>query len=172
MSGDPAVRHCPDTDTMHVEIRPGPAVAAEEASPDLVIHHDDQDRPVGYEIEHASRNPNHIAEAIRDDRRRLISAASALETAMVVESELGEAGARELDRLLAVTAIEIVAFTPEQPEIAGAAFRRFGKGRHPAALDFGDRMSYALARLTGEPLLFNGNDFSRTDLRLCDASTS
>lgn len=64
MSGDPAIRYYPDTDTLYVELRPGPTIAAEEAGEDLVVHYDAADRPAGYEIEHASRHPEHLAAAL------------------------------------------------------------------------------------------------------------
>ncbi len=82
----------------------------------------------------------------------LLSAFSALEAAIIIESK-GAAGGRELDLLLHRAHIEIIPFTPEQQEIALSAWRRFGKGRHPAGLNIGDCCSYALARLTNEPLL-------------------
>jgi ribonuclease VapC len=63
-----------------------------------------------------------------------------------------------------VTDPEIVSVTPEQAEIAVDAFRRFGRGRHPAALNIGDCFTYALAKATGEKLLFKGGDFARTDI--------
>jgi ribonuclease VapC len=59
---------------------------------------------------------------------------------------------------------EIVAVDAEQAELARAAFRRFGKGRHPAALNYGDVFAYALAKARGEPVLFSGNGFARTDI--------
>ena len=93
---------------------------------------------------------------------RLLSAASLVELSIVVELRLGEPGGRELDLLLYKAGIEIVPLTREQAEIARRAFRRFGKGRHPAALNFGDCFSYALSKTAGEPLLFKGDDFSRT----------
>jgi ribonuclease VapC len=102
--------------------------------------------------------------AIEADPVRLLSAASLVETAIVIEARVGEAGGRELDLLLQKAAIEIVAVTPEQAEIARHAFREFGKGRHPAGLNYGDCFSYALAQSLGEPLLFKGSDFSRTDV--------
>jgi ribonuclease VapC len=105
-----------------------------------------------------------FADAISRDPIRLVSAASVLEATMVVQSELGEAGWDDLDALLARSGIEIVAFTAEQLEIAREAFRRYGKGRHPAGLNFGDCFSYALARHAGEKLLFKGDDFARTDM--------
>jgi ribonuclease VapC len=93
-----------------------------------------------------------------------MSAASVLETAIVVESELGEAGARDLDLLLHKAVITVAPFTPDHLAAARHAFRMFGKGRHPAGLNFGDCFSYALSRATGEPLLFKGGDFPRTDV--------
>lgn len=94
------------------------------------------------------------------------SAVSLVEAAMVMQGRLGERGERELDLLVARLRVEIVPVTVEQAEVARSAFRRFGKGRHPAGLNFGDCFSYALARALGEPLLFVGNDFSRTDVQV------
>jgi ribonuclease VapC len=108
-----------------------------------------------------------FAEAIEQDAVRLISAASVLEAAIVVESELGDPGARELDLLLYQAGITISPFTPEHLAAARHAFRAFGKGRHAAALNFGDCFSYALSMSTGEPLLFKGEDFPRTDATRC-----
>lgn len=98
------------------------------------------------------------------DPVRLFSAANRIETSIVIESRKGEAGRNDFARFLDAAAIEIVAVTAEQAEIACEAFRRYGKGRHPAGLNFGDIFAYALARTTGEPILFKGDDFSRTDL--------
>jgi ribonuclease VapC len=108
-----------------------------------------------------------FAESIEQDPTRLMSAASVLEAAIVVESELGDAGARELDLLLYKAEITITPFSPEHLAAARHAFRIFGKGRHTAALNFGDCFSYALSKTTGEPLLFKGQDFSRTDIVRC-----
>ncbi|MCK5784019.1 MAG: type II toxin-antitoxin system VapC family toxin [Desulfobacterales bacterium] len=105
-----------------------------------------------------------IATAIANDSKRIISAISALETGIVIESKKGEPGGRELDLILHRSHIEIVAFDPEQFELARSAWRIYGKGRHPAGLNFGDCCSYALAKYSGEPLLFKGNDFSKTDI--------
>jgi ribonuclease VapC len=93
-----------------------------------------------------------------------LSAASLLEAGMVMQGRLGDEGESRLDRLLQRLGVEIVPVSREHAEIARAAFRRFGKGRHPAALNFGDCFSYALARALGEPLLFVGDDFSQTDI--------
>ncbi|HEX8275232.1 MAG TPA: type II toxin-antitoxin system VapC family toxin [Longimicrobiaceae bacterium] len=102
------------------------------------------------------------------DRAPLIrcSAVSLVEAAMVMQGRLGEGGERELDLLVARLRVEIVPVTVQQAEVARSAFRRFGKGRHPAGLNFGDCFSYALARALGEPLLFVGNDFSQTDVQV------
>lgn len=98
------------------------------------------------------------------DPRRLISAATLLEMSIVIEARQGEAGGRELDLLLHRMNAQVTALDAEQIAIAREAWRRFGKGRHPAALNYGDLFSYALARACGEPLLFKGNDFSQTDI--------
>lgn len=109
-----------------------------------------------------------FAEAMEEDPVRLLSSATALETAIVVESEQGEDSGRELDLLLFRAGIEIVPFTSEHLAIARTAFRRFGKGRHPAGLNFGDCFAYALSMATGEPLLFKGDDFSKTDVSVSE----
>lgn len=96
---------------------------------------------------------------------RGISAASAIETSMVVLSRSGEDGLRILEALLRDLRIKQAPLTAKHVSFALDAFRRFGKGRHPAGLNFGDCLSYVLARATGEPLLFKGDDFSRTDIR-------
>jgi ribonuclease VapC len=102
--------------------------------------------------------------AIERDPRRLISAANLLESALVVEARRGEPAGRELDLLVHRADMQVVAVDADQVEIARSAWRRFGKGRHPAALNFGDCFAYALAAATGEPLLFKGADFGRTDV--------
>jgi len=103
--------------------------------------------------------------AVADAPRKLISSFSALETGIVVEARKGEAGGRELDLLLHRAQIEIVAMNADQTELARAAWRKYGKGNHPAGLNIGDCCAYALAKYSGEPLLFKGNDFSQTDIR-------
>jgi ribonuclease VapC len=105
-----------------------------------------------------------VEAALANDPIRLVSAASVLEAMIVVEARFGEPGGRELDLLFHKARIDVVAFDAGQLETARSAFRRFGKGRHPAGLNFGDCFSYALARTSGEPLLFVGKDFSRTDI--------
>lgn len=103
--------------------------------------------------------------AIEGDPVRLISAASLLETAIVIEARLGPPGGRELDLLVHRAALEVVGVDAEQVEIGRRAFLSYGKGRHAAGLNFGDCFAYALSRVSGEPLLFKGEDFSRTDVR-------
>lgn len=93
-----------------------------------------------------------------------LSVASFVEVSIVIESRYGAEGLRELDRLIDLAAIEIVGVDVEQGKLARDAFSRFGKGRHEAGLNFGDCFSYALARLLAQPLLFKGDDFSRTDV--------
>ena len=102
------------------------------------------------------------------DPRRLISAAGLVETAIVIESRYGESGGRELDLYLHRASIEVTPVDAEQAELARAAWRRFGKGRHPAGLNYGDCFSYALSVWSGEPLLFKGGDFTRTDITSAD----
>ena len=106
-----------------------------------------------------------FATAIEADPVRLLSAASLLETAIVIESRYGEAGGRELDLLGQRAAIGGFAGDGPQVEMARHAFRTFGKGRHPAGLNYGDCLAYALSRTSGEPLLFKGDDFSQTDVQ-------
>ena len=105
-----------------------------------------------------------LAAAIEADGTRLISAASVFEAAVVIESRYGPEGGRELDLLVAKAGLSVEPVTAQQAEIAREAWRRFGKDRHPASLNFGDCFSYALARVTGEPLLFKGTDFPQTDV--------
>lgn len=102
--------------------------------------------------------------AIEADPVRLLSAGNLLEAAIVVESRWGPAGGRELDLLIHKAAIEIVPVDAEQVDVARQAHRDFGRGHHAAALNYGDCFAYALARVSGEPLLFKGDDFASTDL--------
>jgi ribonuclease VapC len=105
-----------------------------------------------------------IAKAIASDSRRLLSAFTALETGIVVEARKGEPGGRELDLLLHRTQMDIVPFSASLSEVARDAWRRYGGSGHPANLNVGDCCSYALSKVSGEPLLFKGDDFSRTDV--------
>jgi ribonuclease VapC len=105
-----------------------------------------------------------LAGAIAADPKRLVSTFTALEASIVIEAKKGEPGGRELDLLIHRAQIEIIALNPEQLELARSAWREYGKGRHPAGLNIGDCCSYALAKYAQEPLLFKGDDFSRTDI--------
>ncbi len=105
-----------------------------------------------------------FAHAIAQTGRRLLSAFNALEAGIVIEAKKGEAGGREFDLLLHRADITVVPMDSEQYEIARSAWRKFGKGRHPAGLNIGDCCAYALALYTGEPLLFKGDDFAKTDI--------
>jgi ribonuclease VapC len=94
-----------------------------------------------------------------------MSAASVLEAAIVVEGRYGGRARKMLDRWLDESPIEVIPVTRDQVEAAREGFRRFGKGRHPAGLNFGDCFSYGLAKTLGETLLFCGQDFTQTDVR-------
>lgn len=97
--------------------------------------------------------------------RCLVSAVSSLEAAMVLARSMGGAGVWEpLDELLASADVEVVPFDAAQAARARQAFLRYGKGRHPAGLNFGDCAAYALAAKHATPLLFKGTDFAKTDL--------
>ena len=93
-----------------------------------------------------------------------LSAAGFVETSIVVESRGGPGARRFLESLLRSSGISIEPVTVEQALLAREAFFDYGKGRHPAGLNFGDCFSYALAKATGEPLLFKGDDFRQTDV--------
>jgi ribonuclease VapC len=105
-----------------------------------------------------------IARSIASDPRRLASAFTMFETAIVAEARKGEPGGRELDLLVHKIGLESIPLTGSHAEVARDAWRRFGKGKHPANLNIGDCCSYALSRIAGEPLLFKGDDFARTDV--------
>ena len=105
-----------------------------------------------------------ITELIDGASPCLLSAANLLEASIVIEGRKREAGAYDLDRFIYRSGIEIVSVDVDQAEIARQAWRRFGKGRHPAGLNYGDCFAYSLAKSRGLPLLFTGNDFNRTDI--------
>ena len=94
---------------------------------------------------------------------RLISAATIVETGMVIEGRKGGGAGREFDLFIVRAKIEIVPVDAELADLARSAWRKYGKGRHPGGLNFGDCFSYALAKATGEPLLAKGTDFAMTD---------
>jgi len=103
-------------------------------------------------------------ELITEAEVRLISAANLLETGLVLEARRGESAGREFDLFVHQASLEIVAADSEQVEIARIAWRKYGKGRHKAGLNFGDCFAYALAKVSGQALLFKGDDFAKTDL--------
>lgn len=94
-----------------------------------------------------------------------ISAATLLEAAMVAVGRKGPDGREDVYALCDALGLEIAAFTPEQARLAAEAFLKFGKGRHSAKLNYGDCISYALAKAVEQPLLFKGDDFSKTDVQ-------
>lgn len=104
---------------------------------------------------------------ITQTEKRFLSAVNAFETGSVLEALRGEAAGREFDLFLGRANLEVVAADAEQVEIARIAWRKYGKGRHPAALNFGDCFAYGLAKTSGEPLLAKGLDFARTDIEVC-----
>lgn len=93
-----------------------------------------------------------------------MSVANLLEVLVVVESRGGTAAGQECEAFLDKAEIDLAPVMPEHAQEARRAWRRFGKGNHPAGLNLGDCFAYALARTTGEPLLFKGEDFARTDI--------
>ena len=112
----------------------------------------------------AEPDAEQMATAIDAADQRLVSAATALEASVVIESEMDDTGRIELDLLIYRARIEIVPFSADQFEIARRAYRVYGRGRHPAGLNLGDCFSYALSKSTGYPLLFKGDDFRQTDV--------
>ncbi|HEX7739328.1 MAG TPA: type II toxin-antitoxin system VapC family toxin [Marmoricola sp.] len=106
-------------------------------------------------------------EKMRHEPALKISAGTLLETSIVLDARQPGRTSRRLDRLIADLNIRIVAVDDEHVRVARAAYRDFGRGSgHPAALNFGDCFAYALASITGEPLLFKGDDFRHTDVRI------
>jgi ribonuclease VapC len=109
--------------------------------------------------------------AVAADPVRLMSAASYLEAAIVIEQRFGEPGGRELDLWLHRASVDLVGVDADQAEVARSAYRRFGKGRDPAGLNYGDCFAYALAKVSGEPLLVKGGDFGHTDIGVVDTTS-
>lgn len=95
----------------------------------------------------------------------IVAAPTLLETHMVLRSRLGDDADRALEAVMAGLHIEIVSFGLEHYREACRAFDRFGKGRHPASLNFGDCISYALSSISGQPLFYVGTDFPKTDVK-------
>ncbi len=105
-------------------------------------------------------------ELIHDAETTRISVANYVELAMVVENQLGPDGMRQAEAFFRRAGIGVEPVTLEHGELARQAFLDFGKGRHKAGLNFGDCFAYALAKASGEPLLFKGNDFLQTDVEI------
>jgi ribonuclease VapC len=103
--------------------------------------------------------------AIRTAPNRLLGAPTRVEASMVALGRRGEPGLEQMQALIERLKLEVVPFSDDHARLAIEALRRFGKGRHPAGLNYGDCFSYALAKATGEPLLFKGDDFSQTDIK-------
>ena len=113
----------------------------------------------------AEDNASEIAHAIERAQDRRISAASYLETAVVIDASRDPIASRRFDELVDTAGLRVEPVTYNQARIARDAYRDFGKGSgHKADLNFGDCFAYALAKSTGEALLFKGNDFSHTDV--------
>jgi ribonuclease VapC len=106
-------------------------------------------------------------ESVIADEVRLISAATLLESGIVIEARQGDAAGRELDLFVVKANLQVAPVDAEQVEIARIAWRKYGKGRHKAALNYGDCFAYALAKTAGEPLLAKGTDFALTDVAIC-----
>ena len=107
-----------------------------------------------------------FAKAIATASSRRMSAAALVETTVVLESRSGAAAGHELDAFLQEAGIQLEPVTADQAQAVRRAWRRFGKGNHPAGLNFGDCFSYALAEATREPLLYKGGDFELTDIEI------
>jgi ribonuclease VapC len=106
-----------------------------------------------------------MAHAIEEAAERRISAANYLETAVVIDGSRDPVASRRFDELIQAADLHVEPVTRDQAQVAREAYRDFGKGSgHKAGLNFGDCFAYALAKTTGEPLLFKGNDFTHTDV--------
>lgn len=106
-----------------------------------------------------------FTDMIGDHKKRAISAATFLEISIVLCRRAHPEDARRLNDFIERMKITVIPVTESQARLAAEAFRSYGKGRHPAGLNFGDCFSYALALERGEKLLFKGDDFSRTDIQ-------
>jgi ribonuclease VapC len=113
----------------------------------------------------AEDDASDMAHAIERARDRRISAANYLEAAVVIDGSRDPVASRRFDELVVAADLVVEPVTGEQAHIAREAYRDFGKGSgHKAGLNFGDCFAYALAKATGEPLLYKGNDFVHTDV--------
>jgi len=117
-------------------------------------------------IVHAEEDAASFAGAVERAGAARISAANYFEAAIIVDSSRNPISIRQFDEILSLLGIAIEPVSVEQAKIARQAYRDFGKGSgHPAGLNFGDCFAYALAKETGEPLLFKGSDFGHTDVK-------
>ena len=107
----------------------------------------------------------HLEARLVAEPQPLISAGTLLESAIVAEARMGRAGGQQLDRLFQTLGVTTVPVDGDQAAAARAGFRKYGKGRHEAGLNFGDCFAYGLAVTLDAPLLFKGTDFAKTDLR-------
>jgi ribonuclease VapC len=119
---------------------------------------------VGIAVEEPGYEP--VLQRLASATSAVIGAPTLFETSMVLAGKLGVRWSSVLDRFVADSGLTIVPFTERHLPVAVDAFLRYGKGRHPARLNFGDCLTYALAKVAGEPLLCLGNDFAQTDLQL------
>ena len=106
-----------------------------------------------------------FTKAIAEASSCFMSTASFVETSIVLEHRFGYDGVRDFDLLISKASIALAPVDADQANIARQAFKTYGKGRHPAQLNFGDCFSYALAKARDEVLLFKGNDFNHTDVK-------
>ncbi len=113
----------------------------------------------------AEEDAKDFTDAIAGAEVRLISAANFAEAGIVVDHQLGAAAGRQLDALVVRADMDVEPVTRADAEIARQAYLEFGKGHHPASLNFGDCFAYALAKSRRLPLLFKGDDFSKTDVK-------
>ena len=113
-----------------------------------------------------------FAQAIAGAEVPRMSAANLLEAGIVADNQTDPRTGRQLDALVANFCLRIEPVTEEQVLIARQAYLDFGRGNHPAGLNFGDCFAYALAKAAGAPLLFKGDDFARTDITACGAGSS
>jgi ribonuclease VapC len=112
----------------------------------------------------AEREADEFLEAILNADLCAMSAVSFVEASIIAESTGGDGGVRQLDEFIRKAGLSVESVTAEQAFAARQAYSSFGKGRHAASLNLGDCFSYALAKVSGEPLLFKEKDFSKTDI--------
>jgi len=123
------------------------------------------DNSVLIAILHGEPEASAFRNAIKAAPSGLLSASTRVEANIVALGRRDDAGLEEMQALIENLKLDVVPLSNAQAQLAIDAFRRYGKGRHPAGLNFGDCFSYALAKATGEPLLFKGDDFSQTDIK-------